>query len=89
MCELLRVTKSTSDSRMTAVILREWHTYIYIYIYLMEYAYLYSHVVLRYPTDAKNLIIENLSLRFRRGGGECELFVLKKVWNTPSLTEGF
>ena len=42
------------------------------------------HVVLQYATDLKNIIIRKLRLRV--WGKECDLFVLKIVWNTPSLT---
>ena len=53
----------------------------------MGCAYLYRvHVVLQYATDVKNLIIHNLITEILGGKYECDLFALKIVWNTASLT---
>ena len=44
------------------------------------------HVVLQYATDVNNLIIKNLRLRIWGKDKNCDVFVLKIVWNTPSPT---
>ena len=42
--------------------------------------------VLQYATDVNNLIMKNFEIEILGGKSECVLFVLKIVWNTPSLT---
>ena len=39
---------------------------------------------LQYATNVKNLIIKNLRLILEKKKKECDLFVLKIVWNTQS-----
>ena len=41
---------------------------------------------LQYETDVKNLIIKSLRLRFWGEKTTATFFVLKIVWNAPSLT---
>ena len=53
-----------------------------IHIYMVGCAFLYRvHVAVQYATYVKNFTVRNLRLIF----WVKKLFVLKMVWNTPSL----